>query len=425
MLSLAFIRDHTDVVRHALEVRGSSAPLDAILDLDRRRREAQSQHDALVHQQRQASAELRSVSGAERDERLAALRHISDQIKQLDDVVRETQPVLDDLLMRIPNIPHNSVPVGQSEADNPVVHTWGEPPQFDFAPLPHWDLGERLGIMDFERASKVAGPRFYMLKGAGARLERALVNFMLDVHIRHHGYTEVSVPFLVRRESMAGTGQIPKFVEENDAYHCELDDLFLIPTAEVPVTNLHRDEILDAAQLPIKYVAYSPCFRREAGSAGRDTRGMIRVHQFAKVEMVKFTTPETSYAELEALRADAEDILQRLGLPYRVSLLCTSDMGFTSAKTYDPEIWMAGQNRFVEVSSCSNFEAFQARRASIRYRPEPGAKPEFVHTLNGSGVALSRTLPAILENNQRADGSVVIPPVLHPYMGGQEIIEPE
>jgi len=303
------------------------------------------------------------------------------------------------------------------------VRRWGEPRKFDFEPKPHWEIGTRLGILDFERAAKVAGARFTVYKGAGARLERALINFMLDVHTQEHGYTEIWPPFLANAASMTGTGQLPKFAE--DMFRCEGTDLYMIPTAEVPVTNLHRDEILDGDQLPIYYVAYSPCFRAEAGAHGRDTRGLIRQHQFNKVELVKFVRPEDSYDELEKLVADAEDILRRLGLPYRVSMMCTADVGFAAAKKYDPEVWMPSYGRYVEISSCSNFEDFQARRANIRFRRHPKAKPEYVHTLNGSGLAVGRTLAAILENYQNEDGSVTIPEVLRPYMGGMTRIEPQ
>jgi len=323
----------------------------------------------------------------------------------------------------IPNIPHESVPYGERDADNVEVRRWGEPRQFDFEPKAHWDIGTRLGILDFERAAKVAGARFTVYKGAGARLERALINFMLDVHTQEHGYTEIWPPFLANADSMTGTGQLPKFAE--DMFRCEGTDLYMIPTAEVPVTNLHRDEILDGDQLPIYYVAYSACFRAEAGAHGRDTRGLIRQHQFNKVELVKFVRPEDSYDELEKLVADAEDILRRLGLPYRVSMMCTADVGFAAAKKYDPEVWMPSYGRYVEISSCSNFEDFQARRANIRFRRHPKAKPEYVHTLNGSGLAVGRTLAAILENYQNEDGSVTIPEALRPYMGGMTRIEPQ
>src|SRR5690606_13525945 len=344
-------------------------------------------------------------------------------IKALEDEVRDVDARLRDLLLSIPNIPHESVPYGESEADNVEVRRWGTPREFSFEPKPHWEIGAKLGILDFERAAKIAGSRFVVYKGLGARLERALINFMIDVHVNEHGYTEIWPPYLVNAASMIGTGQLPKFAE--DMFKVDGDDYYLIPTAEVPVTNLHRDEILSADELPKYYVAYSACFRAEAGSHGRDTRGLIRQHQFDKVELVKFVRPETSYEELEKLVADAEDILRRLGLPYRVTMMCTADVGFAAAKKYDPEVWMPSYGRYVEISSCSNFEDFQARRANIRYRPAPKAKPEYVHTLIGSGLALCRTLAAILENYQNEDGSVTIPEALRPYMGGLERIEPQ
>ncbi|HEY8498437.1 MAG TPA: serine--tRNA ligase, partial [Limnochordales bacterium] len=336
---------------------------------------------------------------------------------------RQLERRLEELLLSIPNLPHQSVPYGQSEADNVEVRRWGEPRRFGFEPRPHWEIGERLGILDFARGAKVAGTRFYVLRGWGARLERALINFMLDVHTREHGYEEVFPPFLVNRESMVGTAQLPKFAD--DMFKVEGMEYYLIPTAEVPVTNLLRDEVLDASQLPIKYVAYSACFRKEAGAAGRDTRGLIRVHQFNKVELVKFVLPETSYDELESLVEDATDILRRLELPYRVSQMCTADVGFAAAKKYDPEVWMPSYGRYVEISSCSNFEDFQARRANIRFRRQPGARPEYVHTLNGSGLAVGRTVAAILENYQNEDGTVTVPEVLRPYLGGVNRIPPE
>jgi len=362
--------------------------------------------------------------GADASGIIEETRHLGDKIAALDADARETEASLEAHLLELPNFHAPDVPIGESEDDNREVSRWGEPREFDFEPKPHWEIGEALGIIDFERGAKISGSRFYVLRGAGARLERALIALMLDTHTEKHGYEEVFPPFLVRSECMVGTGQLPKFGD--DAYHIPSDDLWLVPTAEVPVTNLHRDEILEAAQLPIKYTAYTACFRREAGAAGRDTRGIIRVHQFNKVELVKFTTPETSYAELESLRANAEAILQVLELPHRTVELCTGDLTFASAKTYDVEVWLSGQAAYREISSCSNFEAFQARRAGVRYRPldENGkaGKPDFVHTLNGSGLAVGRTLAAILENYQNADGSVTIPAALRPYMGGLETI---
>ncbi|RLA92936.1 MAG: serine--tRNA ligase, partial [Deltaproteobacteria bacterium] len=323
-------------------------------------------------------------------------------------------------LLQVPNIPHESVVVGKDESDNLEIKCWGEKPHFDFKPLPHWEIGERLGILDFKRGAKIAGARFTLLKGAGALMERALINFMLDLHTRKHNYQEVLPPFLVNRTAMTGTGQLPKF--EDDLFRISDPDFFLVPTAEVPVTNIHQGEIIDGERLPIYYTAYTPCFRKEAGAYGKDTRGIIRQHQFNKVELVKFTTPETSYQELELLLEDAEAVLKILNLPYRVVSLCTGDLGFSATKTYDIEVWLPSQGIYKEISSCSNFEDFQARRANIRYRPAPKAKPQFVHTLNGSGLAIGRTLVAILENFQQADGSVVVPEALRPYMGGMERI---
>lgn len=421
MLSLRFIRDHPDVVREAMRKRNEDAPVDQLLELDQRRRQILAQLESLRAEQNRASGEIAKVKDKSTvADRITAMRGLSQRIKEMEPTVKEIDEQLSQLLLLIPNIPHESVPVGEDDSQNVEVRRWGQPRKFEFEPLPHWEIGERLGIMDFERAVKVSGARFGVLKGLGARMERAIISFMLDLHTQEHGYTEIMPPYLVRRECMLGTGQLPKF--EEDAYRTEPDDLFLVPTAEVPVTNLHREEILEPGSLPIYYVAYTACFRREAGSAGRDTRGLIRVHQFDKVELVKFVQPDSSYDELEKLLADAEDVLRRLGLPYRVSLMCTADLGFTAAKKYDPEVWMPGQDRFVEISSCSNFADFQARRANIRYRPEAGAKAEFVHTLNGSGLAVGRTMAAILENYQEADGSVTIPEALRPYMGGMERI---
>jgi seryl-tRNA synthetase len=352
---------------------------------------------------------------------IAEMRAVGDQIKGLDTSVSEVEDKLNYLLLLVPNIPDKSVPVGESEDENVVVRTWGEPRKFEFTPLAHWDIGEQLGMIDFARGVKISGARFFVLKGALARLERAIISWMLDLHSTEHGYTEVWPPYLVRRESMTGTGQLPKF--EEDAYRIGEEDIFLVPTAEVPVTNLYRDEILEPGTLPIYHVAYTACFRKEAGAAGRDTRGMIRVHQFDKVELVKFVEPQTSDDELEKLLANAEEVLHRLQLPYQVKLMCTADLGFTAAKKYDPEVWFPGQNKYIEISSCSNFTDFQARRANIRYRPGPNERPDFVHTLNGSGLAVGRTMAAILENYQQADGSVVVPEVLRPYMGGLDIIK--
>ncbi|HEY8496985.1 MAG TPA: serine--tRNA ligase [Limnochordales bacterium] len=425
MLDIKLIRNEPDKVREAMRRRGEEAPIDEVLALDERRRALVTEVEQLKARRNQVSEE---VARAKRDGQdasaiIATMREVSDRIKALDHEIRDVEDRLHQLLLVIPNIPHESVPYGESDVDNVEVRRWGEPRQFDFEPKAHWDIGTRLGILDFERAAKVAGARFTVYKGAGARLERALINFMLDVHTQEHGYTEIWPPFLANADSMTGTGQLPKFAE--DMFRCEGTDLYMIPTAEVPVTNLHRDEILDGDQLPIYYVAYSACFRAEAGAHGRDTRGLIRQHQFNKVELVKFVRPEDSYDELEKLVADAEDILRRLGLPYRVSMMCTADVGFAAAKKYDPEVWMPSYGRYVEISSCSNFEDFQARRANIRFRRHPKAKPEYVHTLNGSGLAVGRTLAAILENYQNEDGSVTIPEALRPYMGGMTRIEPQ
>jgi seryl-tRNA synthetase len=423
LLSLQFIRDHADVVRESLRKRHESAPVEEVIELDVRRRQLLAQMESMRAEQNRASAEVAKAKDKSLvADRIAELRQLSQRIKEMEPTIKDVEERLGQLLLLIPNIPDESVPEGKDDSENVVIRTWGEPRKFDFEPLPHWEIGERLGIMDFERAAKISGARFSVLKGLGAKLERALISFMLDLHTTEHGYTEILPPYLVRRECMVGTGQLPKF--EEDAYRTEPDDLFLVPTAEVPVTNLHRDEILDATMLPICYAAYTACFRREAGSAGRDTRGLIRVHQFDKVELVKFVAPETSYDELEKLLADAEDVLRRLGLPYHVAMMCTGDVGFTAAKKYDPEVWMPGQNKYVEISSCSCFTDFQARRANIRYRPEAGGKTEFVHTLNGSGLAVGRTMAALLENYQEADGSVTIPEPLRPYMGGLERLVP-
>lgn len=421
MLDLKLIRDDPDRVREAAMHKGLDAPVDAILQLDERRRAILAESEKLKHQRNTTSKEIGRLKGGEGTEDLKErVRGINDRIKLLDDDLRQVQAQMDEAMMLVPSIPHQGVPAGADESENLEIRRWGEPPSFDFEPLPHWDIGERLGIIDFERGVKISGARFYVLKGLGARLERALINWMVDLHVSQHGYVEVLPPFVVRSECMTGTGQLPKFGD--DAYHCEIDDLWLIPTAEVPVTNLHREEILEPETLPLYYVAYSACFRREAGAAGRDTRGVTRVHQFDKVEMVKFVEPESSYDELERLLDNAEDVLRRLGLHYRVMEMCTGDLGFCATKKYDPEVWCAGQDRFVEVSSCSNFEDFQARRANVKYRPGRGEKARFVHTLNGSGLAVGRTLAAVLENYQRADGSVVIPQPLRPYMGGLEAI---
>ncbi|WP_258361000.1 serine--tRNA ligase [Moorella sulfitireducens (nom. illeg.)] len=424
MLDIKQIRQEPERVAGGLARRGLEAGLEHFLALDARRRNLLVEAEGLKNKRNQVSAEVARLKkkGQDATELIAAMREVGDRIKELDAAIRAVEDELQQELLRIPNIPHDSVPDGSSDADNKPVRHWGELPRFDFEPRPHWEIGERLGILDFERGSKVAGARFVFYRGAGARLERALINFMLDIHTIKHGYTEIFPPYLVNSASMRGTGQLPKFAE--DMFHVEGTDYYLIPTAEVPVTNLYQGEILDGDQLPIYHVAYSACFRAEAGAAGRDTRGLIRQHQFNKVELVKFTRPEESYEELEKLTRDAEEVLQLLGLPYRVVALCAGDLGFSAAKTYDLEVWLPSANTFREISSCSNFEDFQARRADIRFRPGSKEKPRFVHTLNGSGVAVGRTVAAILENYQQEDGTVLIPKALRPYMGGQEVIRP-
>jgi seryl-tRNA synthetase len=426
MLDLNLIRERPDFVKERLKLRGGDYPIDKILSLDEERRRLITQVETLRHERKVTSEEIGRLKRAG-DEASASLlakevKSLGERLKELEDELSRVEEELKELLITLPNLPHVSVPVGESDKDNVVVKRWGEPPKFDFEPKPHWDIGVNLGILDFERAAKIAGSRFAVYYGAGALLERALINFMLDLHTKKHGYKEVLPPFLVNSASMFGTGQLPKFREE--LFKVEDWDFYLIPTAEVPVTNLHRDEILPEEALPLYYTAYTPCFRAEAGAHGRDTRGIIRQHQFNKVELVKFVVPEASYEELESLLLDAEEVLQLLGLHYRVVVLCTGDLGFAAAKTYDIEVWAPGQGRYIEISSCSNFEDFQARRANIRYRPKGGGKPRFVHTLNGSGLAVGRTVMAILENFQQEDGSVIIPEVLRPYMDGLERLEP-
>lgn len=417
MLPLEFIRRNAAEVRRAAELKGEGAPLDEILALDERWRSTLSRAESFKAEQNERSKEF----SRSRDQQLVPeMKRLAEEAKRQMGEAVELKATLDNLLLQVPNLFHDSVPVGESEADNVVFGEWGTKPQFSFQPKAHYDLGESLGIMEFERPAKVAGSRFAGLRGAGAKLNRALVQFMLDVHTEQHGYTELLPPFLVNSDSMTGTANLPKFGA--DSFHVADHDLWLVPTAEVPVTNWHRDEILEAALLPIRYVAYSPCFRSEAGSAGRDTRGYIRLHQFEKVELVKLTTPESSLGELEALVEDAADILRRLEIPYRTLLMCSGDMGFAQYKKFDLEAWAPGLGRYLEVSSCSVFNDFQARRANLRYRPEPGAAPRFLHTLNGSGLALVRTLSCLLENYQQEDGSVVIPECLRPYMGGAERI---
>ncbi len=417
MLDVKYLRDNLESAEARLKTRGEAVNLGAFKALDARRRELLRQSEERKALRNKVSEEIsRLKDKSQAQERIGEMREVSQSIKRLDEELGRIEEELQGLLLTIPNIPHGSVPVGASEDDNVEIRRWGTLPEFSFAPRPHWEIGEALGILDFERGAKLAGARFTLYRGSGARLERALINFMLDLHTGAHNYIEMLPPFMVNRESMTGTGQLPKF--EEDLFHLEGVDYFLIPTAEVPVTNIHRGEILRGADLPLCYTAYTPCFRKEAGSYGKDTRGLIRQHQFNKVELVKFVRPADSYQELEALLGNAEKVLQLLGLPYRVVTLCTADLGFSAAKTYDIEVWLPGQNTYREISSCSNFEDFQARRASIRYREDDKAKPEYVHTLNGSGLAVGRTLVAILENFQQADGSVMIPEALLPYMGG-------
>jgi seryl-tRNA synthetase len=423
MLDAKLLRNDYDKVAQALTNRGASHDLIAAFpQLDTRRREKLTESEQLKNRRNIVSQEVARLkkSGENADDLIAEMRNVNDRIKLLDDEVREIEAEMDTLLLSIPNVPHESVPIGASEADNVILRTEGEPRQFEYDPKAHWDLGVVLGILDFEAAAKVTGSRFVFYKGLGARLERALINFMMDLHSDQHGYEEILPPYLVNRDSLIGTGNLPKFAE--DLFKIEGTDYFLIPTAEVPVTNFHRDEILPAEALPKPFVAFSGCFRSEAGASGRDTRGLIRQHQFNKVELVQLVAPDKSYLVLEQLTGHAERVLQLLELPYRVLALCTGDMGFGSAKTYDLEVWIPSAGTYREISSCTNFEDFQARRAGIRYRPENGAKPEFVHTLNGSGLALGRTVAAILENYQQADGTIKVPEVLKPYMGGIDYI---
>ena len=420
MLSIELIRQDPDIVRGALARRGEEAPLETILSLDVQRRSHLTEVEDLRANRNQVSRELGRMS--ERPAHLIEeMRQTGDRITALEEQVREVEASLEQELLKLPNLPLDDVPPGTDESGNIVVQTWGEPRNFDFSPLPHWDLGERLGIIDFSRGSKLSGSRFFTLSGAGAKLQRALISWMVDLHVQEHGYREVYLPYLVRRETMVGSGNLPKF--EDNLYHDEEDDLWLIPTAEVPLTGLHRDEILEPDSLPIYYVAHTPSFRREKAAAGKDTRGIKRVHQFDKVELYKLVAPETSQEELDKLVSDAEGVCQRLEIPYRLLQLCAGDMGFPSAKSFDLEMWAPGCDEWLEVSSCSNCTDFQARRANIRYRPQAGARPQFVHTLNGSGLALPRVLIAIMENYQQPNGSIVVPEVLRPYMG-QDTIGP-
>ncbi len=424
MLDIALFREHPERVREALRKRHDDVSLvDRVIDLDRQRREVLAEVEALRAERNRVSKEIaRLRDPTERQAKIEAMRTLKSRLDELEATLRDVEQELRNVLLQVPNIPHESVPEGVDERDNVIVRTWGEPRTFDFEPLPHWELGPMLDIIDFERAAKIAGSRFYILKQAGALLQRALITWMLDVHTREHGYTEVYPPALVRSEALYGTGNLPKFADT--LYKDHEEDLWLIPTAEVPVTNLYRDEILPPGSLPIYHTAYTPCFRREKVAAGREVRGIKRVHQFDKVELVKFVEPERGWEELQTLVQHAETIVQRLGLAYRVVLLSTGDLGFSAAITYDIEVWAPGSQEWLEVSSCSWFTDFQARRANIRYRPEKGAKPRFVHTLNGSGLALPRTMIALLETYQQPDGSVIIPEVLRPYMGGMERITP-
>ncbi len=423
MLDPRFVKENIELVIRRLVERGTEFDFAEFLHLDGERRRLLAEAEQLKHQRNLFSEKVaeRKRKGEEPGPEVIRMREISGRIKKLDEEIKVHEERLREILLNVPNLPHSSVPVGSSALNNVEVRRWGAPPRFEFIPKPHWEIGEALGIIDFERAARMAGARFAVMVGTGALLERALINCMLDLHVKEHGYREVLTPFLVNSAAMLGTGQLPKF--EAELFKTSDEGLYLIPTAEVPVTNLHREEILEAGTLPLSYVAYSPCFRREAGSYGKDVRGLTRQHQFNKVELVKFVEPDNSYKELERLTADAEEVLQRLGIHYRVVVLCTGDLGFSASKTYDLEAWLPGQGLYREVSSCSNFEDFQARRAGIKYRPAPKARPEFVHTLNGSGLAVGRTLMAILECYQEADGSVIIPEALRPYMGGMERIE--
>jgi seryl-tRNA synthetase len=422
MLDVKLLREDLARVKERIATRGAEIEWDEFVSLDRERRDALANLERLKEKKNRLSGEIGKMKKAGGNAALLMqeVEKVSEAIQAGEEPLASTEARFEKFMFTVPNLPESSVPVGRSAADNKEVRRWGDPPKFHFEPKNHWDIGEELGILDFARAAKIAGARFALYKGAGAQLERALINFMLDLHTRKHGYREILPPFLVNRDAMTGTGQLPKF--EEDLFRISEPEFFLIPTAEVPVTNIHREEMLEPEQLPIRYVAYTPCFRREAGSYGQDVRGLIRQHQFNKVELVKFTEPELSYAELEKLVNDAEAVLQSLKLPYRVIELCTGDLGFAAAKTYDLEVWLPGQSAFREISSCSNFEDFQARRAQIRYRKEKKGKPIFVHTLNGSGLAVGRTLVAVLENYQQKDGSVVVPDELRSYMGGLERI---
>jgi seryl-tRNA synthetase len=424
MLEIKQVRQNLTAVEAALATRGQAALLEPFRAVDDRYRRALKEIEELRHRRNVVTDEIARMkkAGENADATVLEMRAVSGRIKELERALGEAEEQLNGLMMGIPNLPHASVPVGRDSEDNPEVKRWGEPPAFDFEARPHWDIGTRLGILDLERAAKITGARFPLYLGAGARMERALINFMLDVHTGEHGYREILPPFIVNRQSMTSTGQLPKF--EEDLFKLEQWDYYLIPTAEVPLTNIHQNEVLDEEALPLNYTAYTPCFRSEAGSYGKDTRGLIRQHQFNKVELVKFCRPESSYDELETLLTEAESILVKLGIPYRVVLLCTGDMGFSAAKTYDIEVWMPSQGTYREISSCSNFQDFQARRGNIRFRRKGKKGTELVHTLNGSGLAVGRTFAAILENFQHADGSVRIPEALRPYLGGMDAITP-
>jgi seryl-tRNA synthetase len=425
MLDLKFMQKHPDHIRQALQARGVDLDFDHFLALDEKRKDIVQQVEDLRHQRNQASNEVARLkkAGENADTHISRLSVVAERIKELDTQRKEVEQEMETLRLSIPNIPHPDVPLGVSDEDNQEVKTWGSLPEFDFQPRAHWDLGPQLGGLDFERAAKITGSRFALAWGWAARLERALISFMLDIQTTENGYLEVLPPFIVNEQSMQGTGQLPKFKE--DLFKLEDWPYYLIPTAEVPVTNIHRDEVLAEDQLPMGYTAFTPCFRSEAGSYGKDTKGLIRQHQFNKVELVRFAHPDSSYDQLELLLGHAETILQRLNLPYRVVTLCSGDLGFSAAKTYDIEVWLPGQSAYREISSCSNFEDFQARRANIRFQPAQGKKKEFVHTLNGSGLAVGRTLVAIIENFQQQDGSIRLPDALHPYMGGQTLITRE
>ena len=423
MLDLKLIRERLAWVQDRLSLRGQDLPWETFESLDKERREILQEAETLKHRRNTVSDQIGRLKQEKKEaqEAIEEMRQVSKRIKELDDSLARIEEQFSAILLTLPNLPHETVPVGYTSEDNSVVRTWGEKPVFSFTPRPHWEIGENLDILDFERATRMTGSRFVIYKGLGARLERALINFMLELHTNKYGYTEILPPFMVNSQSMIGTGQLPKFRDE--LFKLEGWDYFLIPTAEVPVTNLYQQEVLSIQEMPKHFVAYTPCFRSEAGSYGKDTRGLIRQHQFNKVELVKFCAPEESYAELESLLQNAEEVLKQLNLPYQVVSLCTGDLGFASAKTYDIEVWLPGQDLFREISSCSNFEDFQARRANIRFRREGRTKTELVHTLNGSGLAVGRTLVALLENYQQADGSVLIPPVLQPYMNGVSCIK--